>query len=578
MRRVLTLFLAGCLIMMILNMPVVMAEQAPKVLVIFSAEGELLDEHVRQLDLLLGHFSEDSTFVPVSEVEEAHLKGVTHLFYFGHVKETLPENTARLLENYDGVTMALGYNVEQLGKRYAFVKPKPDGNGLFTRVIFTQQEAKSIRVTAHTIHTFQKDSSAEVLVSATYGDDVKHPLVVRQNENYYYASEDIQGQLTIVLGEVLHEVFQTEHQNLHPAYIRLEDVHPKVDPDKLLAIAQELKRREIPYMIAVIPVYINPETKKEYKLADSPALLNVLQYMQENGGSVVMHGYTHQFRASETGEGFEFWDVENNMPIYHEADEEVVRRTEADFDSAQEYEAYQKQQLDFESAYIERKLTKGIQELANYGIYPLAFEAPHYTMSQNGYKKVAEHFSTYSGQIQTSDENWEIMATAPYMTEPTFLHGMSLLPETLGYVQPNDPLAIEKIGEAITNYSFVRDGMLAGFYHPYLGVEQFIALLDEMEKIPGIEWIDLKARENEVQAPYVTIVSKDGEIRTDINYIGLYTNSSDLLVYRLLTITRNGLFIMVGAGFFAVLMFGIYILNVVRKSTKLISKRRRYVG
>ena len=90
-------------------------------------------------------------------------------------------------------------------------------------------------------------------------------------------------------------------------------------------------------------------------------------------------------------------------------------------------------------------MTKGIQELANYGIYPLAFEAPHYTMSQHGYKVIAEHFSTYVGQLQLSDQDWEIMTTAPYITSPTFLDGMPLLPETLGYVHLKIRYAIDKM-------------------------------------------------------------------------------------------------------------------------------------
>ena len=89
----------------------------------------------------------------------------------------------------------------------------------------------------------------------------------------------------------------------------------------------------------------------------------------------------------------------------------------------------------YEKEYIETKITSGIHELVKYGLYPLAFEAPHYTMSQNGYKILSEHFSTYVGQVQLSDKDWEIMDTALYSTSPTFFNGMQLLPETMGYVR-----------------------------------------------------------------------------------------------------------------------------------------------
>src|SRR5690625_1875509 len=147
-------------------------------------------------------------------------------------------------------------------------------------------------------------------------------------------------------------------------------------------------------MIAVIPVYTNPITKKRYHFSDSPKLLKTLKFMQENGGSVVLHGYTHQFRGSETGEGFEFWDVEHQMPIYHGPADEVVQRTAEDFEHQADYEAYMDENKKFEREYIESRLTRGVQELANYKIYPLAFEAPHYTMSQHGYDVVSDMFST----------------------------------------------------------------------------------------------------------------------------------------------------------------------------------------
>ncbi len=98
-------------------------------------------------------------------------------------------------------------------------------------------------------------------------------------------------------------------------------------------------------------------------------------------------------------------------------------------------------------------------------------------MSLNGYKVVSEYFSTYVGQVQVSDKDWKIMRTSPFLTNPTFLNGMTLLPETIGYVDPNDSQAIEKMMEAAQNQLVVRDGFISGFYHPYLGVDKFEKLI-----------------------------------------------------------------------------------------------------
>src|SRR5699024_10415655 len=312
------------------------------------------------------------------------------------------------------------------------------------------------------------DEGAEVLVEGD-GDEGKYPLIMRNDKNYYLAADSFDRPYSIYFSQVLNTFFDVETIDKTPSYIRLEDVHPLSDPNRLMAAAEELKRRDIPYMIAVIPVYTDPESGRRYHFEDQREVLKVLKYMQNNGGSVVLHGYTHQFRDSETGEGFEFWDVENQMPIYHGSEDEVTQLAEDDFESPEKYEAHQTKNKEYERKYIEERITRGVQELANYGLYPLAFEAPHYTMSQNGYQVVSDYFSTYVGQVQLSDEDWEIMDTTPYATQPTMLNGMLLLPETIGYVQPEAEEPVKDMMESAEYYQLLKGGMIGAFYHPYLG-------------------------------------------------------------------------------------------------------------
>ena len=57
-------------------------------------------------------------------------------------------------------------------------------------------------------------------------------------------------------------------------------------------------------------------------MSDKPKLVKVLRKLQDMGGSVIVHGYTHTYRYSETGEGFEFWDAKADQPITSENAEE----------------------------------------------------------------------------------------------------------------------------------------------------------------------------------------------------------------------------------------------------------------
>lgn len=550
------------------------SNEEPQVLVAFSSTNGEMTEQQRMLDMLIGHFTANIVFKHVSEVTEKDIQSITHLFYSGNSKERLPDSFTNLLEAFNGPVIAIGHNVTQLGERFNFLKIHHKER--ISSMELVGETDKVMHFFPRTIFKMEIDMNTQVLIQAKHGKKYVFPMLVNSNNTYYYATETLAAPFDRFLAEVLHEVFEEQHDNVHPAYIRLEDVHPLVEPKKLMAIAEILEEKEIPYMVAVIPVYVNPETNEVHDFSDYPSLLNVLKYIQSHGGSIVMHGYTHQFRSTETGEGFEFWDVKYNMPIYHEPDEQVVKESRNDFASQLDYEHSRQQQLLFETTYIEDKLTKGVKELAKHGIYPLAFEAPHYTMSQNGYQVTANYFSTYVGQVQISDRDWEIMVPAPYITTPSFLHGMELLPETIGYVDPEDPKAIEKMVKNALEMSIVRDGIIAGFYHPYLGVEKFIELINEMEKLPRLEWIDLKQMPNSVKADRVDIHSKSGEIIADIQFLGLFTSTWELIRFSIRSYLPNVIWAVVGAGTLGVTLFTLYILYMRRKMKS--CKRREYFG
>ena len=96
----------------------------------------------------------------------------------------------------------------------------------------------------------------------------------------------------------------------------------------------------MPYMITVIPVYKDPDTGKIIHLKDKPELVDLLRSMQDDGAAIIMHGYTHQFYDSETGEGFEFWDVKTDQPIRQPKHEKP--KTKDDFPNIEAYNQYVK--------------------------------------------------------------------------------------------------------------------------------------------------------------------------------------------------------------------------------------------
>src|SRR5699024_6310141 len=149
----------------------------------------------------------------------------------------------------------------------------------------------------------------------------------------------------------------------------------------------------------------------------------------------------------------------------------------------------------------------------------------HSTMSKNGYQVISDHFFTYVGQVQLSDEDWEIMDTTPYATQLTILNGMRLLPVSIGYVEPEAKEPVMDMMSSSAFYLVTEGGMLGAFYYPYLGIEGLKEVLDEMEEIKNLEWIDLKEMKNTVVVDHVNIQSENGLIEAKVNHFGLVRTS-----------------------------------------------------
>lgn len=520
-----------------------------KVLVLYSTEDNKITNNVQILNTQLGHFTKDITVKSLKEVKEStESSSYTHIVYIGEKKEDFSIAAKQFLENFSGPILVLGQNVEQLSNRFSFITSKETDIRIHTIEYPTNQLKNEL----HEERLMKKIETKGTTLAYALSADGTHPLIIQQGTSYYVATPNLFDWMSHYVGEMLFSYFgQKPETNKTSAYLRLEDVHPAVDVKQLKEIAELLKEKKLPYMITVIPVYKDPDTGKTVHLKDNSELIDVLHFMRDNGGSIVMHGYTHQFYDSETGEGFEFWDVKTDQPIRQPNHEKS--KTKEDFHSTEDYNKYVENGKSFEEKYIKDHIEKGITELVEAKLYPVAFEAPHYTMSQKGYEILSQYFSTYVGQIQLNDTTWKSMHSPAYISTPSFLHGMKLIPETVGFIEEGKPQAIAKMKERALSITKLSDGIIGAFYHPYLGVEPLKEVLKELESIPNIEWIDLQKETNEVKMKDIHITTnKDGI------HVKKPTSANDIIDY----IKQYGFFLIIG---FIIIVF----LLLLRRAKKL---------
>lgn len=231
-----------------------------QVLVIFSSEDGKIGEQQRLLDMSLGHFSNNIIFKHSEAVEQDDLDGVTHLFYYGETEEDISSDISDIISSFDGPVVAIGHNTEQLGDTYSFVETNDEET--ITELEYIGEDDKNKTVEPQLVMEAKLNEEAEVLVQGSNGKS-ELPVIMEKEDVYYIAVDKLYEPFSVYISQFLNTVFDVEPTDKTPAYLRIEDVHPMVNPEYLMEIADELKEREIPYMIAVIPVYLHPETGEE---------------------------------------------------------------------------------------------------------------------------------------------------------------------------------------------------------------------------------------------------------------------------------------------------------------------------
>src|SRR5262249_50350464 len=287
------------------------------------------------------------------------------------------------------------------------------------------------------------------------------PYAVRSGSFWYFAdsvfSFNSEGDRSIVFADLLHEILNQPHPRERRALVRIEDVSADSNPADLRRVADVLSRRGIPFQVALIPIYKDPARRLELYLSDRPEVVQALRYMIARGGSIVLHGVTHQLNGV-SADDFEFWDALNAKPTSDSSAEAIAHKLEAALD-----------------------------ECFRVGLYPIAWETPHYTASLAHYRSLARVFThAYERRMVVDQSGTEQFF--PYEAEDFI--GQSIIPENLGYVNGEDPDP-EKIVEGAGRLLAVRDPIASFFFHPYLESSYLETATDGLRR-QGYQFISAK--------------------------------------------------------------------------------------
>ncbi|UWG97644.1 DUF2334 domain-containing protein [Dehalobacter sp. DCM] len=226
-----------------------------------------------------------------------------------------------------------------------------------------------------------------------------------------------------------------------PVLLRLEDISPggvykkKENMQKLGVVAAYLHQEGVPFQVSLTPRDIEPASGYDVSITDDTEYVNefmaAINAIEDAGGIIGIHGYTHQSGSSNSVEGFEFYNIVKN----HE--------TTKTYD------------------YGAERVKEAIDLFMQKGIYPAYWETPHYAAS-------AQQHIAFEEQIGLCYEmNFQRLHTLLNYKVINYneqnYSGLAIVPTPLGYFRVN------KSADTMLKWLDIehKAGILAScFYHP----------------------------------------------------------------------------------------------------------------
>ena len=308
---------------------------------------------------LLGHFKTTVTILGMNQYRAHELNNHEVTFYLGSNSKAQPSRIFinDILHAKETVVWINGgiFSNDKFNKKFGFLVPVMDSTGSYKKV---QCGIKSFTREPGNLYHVQISNPRKVKVIATAYSELlgkEMPYIVKSGNFYYIADMPLihvnQSDRYLLFADLLHDFIGEDHPESHNAIVRIEDVTPLRDPQNLHNIADILFERHIPFLVGIVPFFVNPAEKQYVSLSDRPELVKALKYCVEKGATIVLHGVTHQYKG-ESCIDFEFWDGTNVKPISSE-----------------------------DPGNTAIKIENGIKECIKNGIYPLIWETPHYAAS-----------------------------------------------------------------------------------------------------------------------------------------------------------------------------------------------------
>ncbi len=456
------------------------ASSTKKVLIVVEGSSELSNfamANGRKLVNLMGHFNTSSVVKGMNEYNTGEMNKYDFTFYVGFHAKNLPpqkfvddllKTKKQVIWINSGLAEVCAKN-ENFARNFGFKVSEFDTTTIFN-LVKAGNKIFGKGATYLNITSVLDRKKAQVMATAVSANKQKElPYAIHAKNLYFFADSPLDmvnlgSDRYLYFSDLLHDILGEQHETSHTAVLRIEDVNAMSDPVKLREIADILSDKNIPFLVGVIPFYVDPIHGINSSISDKLELVDALKYMVSKGASIVMHGSTHQYKAN-TGNDYEFWDGATDHPIKEESEQSITK-----------------------------KLDDGIQEFMKNGLYPVLWETPHYAGSMKFYNVIPNYFSAAIETRLTIDDIY-CGQYFPYVINRD-LYGQKIYPENLGYIPLDNSMDVENgyvqnIVDAAKANLVVRDGFASCFFHPFVNLNLLKAIVDKISGL-GYTYLDFR--------------------------------------------------------------------------------------
>jgi uncharacterized protein YdaL len=284
----------------------------------------------------------------------------------------------------------------------------------------------------------------------------------------------------LVFADLLYDILDVKPPQTKRALIRLEDIDPTYNTTTLRAAADYLYSEGVPFAIAVIPYYRDPlgyytgGLPEFVQMTEVPDFVDTLKYMISKGGTVILHGYTHQYSDKEnahtgvSGDDYEFFRVTSDTLLFQPVDEDS-------------------------EAWVEDRVKSALSLLETSGLSATIWETPHYVASDSANHYFSKAFLSISGRVLYFDKQ-DLTHYAgqffPYVIQQDS-YGQKIIPENLGCVSPEEPGGtVDDLVRVAKNNLVMHDAWASMYYHPFLGLSYLQQLIPSIKAL-GYEFVPM---------------------------------------------------------------------------------------